>query len=113
MHYDGKLIETNLFQNPVMRDKCTGQSIGINTKLSKLDIRKLNKMYPCKPTAPACGEFCNFIIIGLVFYSVVITRVIHAFLNPAKGNSFEHIPSNISYVRACSSNLIDLILGYS
>ena len=55
MHYDGKL--NGFFQNPIMKDKITGQSIGINKEMSQLDIQKLNKMYPCKPIAPACGEF--------------------------------------------------------
>ena len=55
MHYDGKL--NGFFQNPIMKDKITGQGIGINKEMSQLDIEKLNKMYPCKPIAPACGEF--------------------------------------------------------
>ena len=55
MHYDGTL--RGFFRNPIMKDKMTGQSIGINKEMSQLDIQKLNKMYPCKPITPACGEF--------------------------------------------------------
>ena len=44
-----------------MKDRKTGETIGINRELSKIDIEKLNKMYPCtptsKPTAPTCGKF--------------------------------------------------------
>ena len=40
-----------------MTEKITGKSIGVNKEMSQLDIEKLNKMYPCKPIAPACGEF--------------------------------------------------------
>ena len=54
MHYDGTL--KGFFQNPIMKDKFTGESIGINKELSKIDIQKLNKMYPCTPKA-SCGEF--------------------------------------------------------
>ena len=55
MHYDGLL--KGFFQNPIMKDKFTGESIEINTELSKIDIQKLNKIYPCKPEASSCGEF--------------------------------------------------------
>ena len=55
MHYDGTL--QGFFQNPIMKDKRTGKSIGINTELSKIDIQKLNEMYPCKPKASSRGEF--------------------------------------------------------
>ena len=43
-----------------MKDKISGKSIGINREMSQLDIQKLNKMYPCKPAALACGEFLYF-----------------------------------------------------
>ena len=55
MHYDGTL--RGFFSKPIMTDKLTGKSIGINRELSKLDIQKLNKMYPCKPIGPTCGMF--------------------------------------------------------
>ena len=55
MHYDGTL--RGFFRNPIMTEKITGKSIGVNREMSQLDIEKLNKMYPCKPMAPACGEF--------------------------------------------------------
>ena len=55
MHYDGTL--RGFFRNPIMKDKITGQGIGINREMSQLDIQKLNKMYPCQPIAPACGKF--------------------------------------------------------
>ena len=55
MHYDGTL--RGFFSNPIMTDKITGKSIGINRELSQLDIQKLNKMYPCYRTDPACGKF--------------------------------------------------------
>ena len=55
MHYDGTL--RGFFSNPIMTDKITGKSIGINRELSQLDIQKLNKMYPCKPIGPICGKF--------------------------------------------------------
>ena len=55
MHYDGLL--KGFFENPIMKDKRTGKPIGINKELSKMDIQKLNKMYPCKPEAASCGEF--------------------------------------------------------
>ena len=63
MHYDGTW--NGYFQeNPIMKDKKTGETIGINRELSQLDIKKLKKMYSCKAIAPACGEFCSFITIG-------------------------------------------------
>ena len=55
MHYDGLL--KGFFENPIMKDKRTGKPIGINKELSKMDIQKLNKMYPCKPEAASCGGF--------------------------------------------------------
>ena len=59
MHYDGTW--KGYFQNnPIMKDRKTGETIGINRELSKIDIEKLNKMYPCiptsKPTEPTCGK---------------------------------------------------------
>ena len=56
MHYDGTLRGS--FGSPIMTDKITGQGIKINKKMSKLDIEKLNQMYPCaKPAIPDCGKF--------------------------------------------------------
>ena len=55
MHYDGTL--RGFFSNPIMKDKLTGKSIGVNKELSPMDIEKLNKLYPCKSTTPACGKF--------------------------------------------------------
>ena len=49
MHYDGTL--RGYFRNPIMVDKLTGNSIGVNRKMSPLDIQKLNEMYPCKQTS--------------------------------------------------------------
>ena len=55
MHYDGTL--RGWFRSPIMTDKITGKSIGVNREMSPLDIEKLNQMYPCaKPTAPTCGK---------------------------------------------------------
>ena len=53
MHYDGTL--RGYFRNPIMVDK-TGNSIGVNRKMSPLDIQKLNEMYPCKQTGPVLGK---------------------------------------------------------
>ena len=39
-----------------MVDK-SGNSIGVNRKMSPLDIQKLNEMYPCKQISPALGKF--------------------------------------------------------
>ena len=55
MHYDGTL--RGFFSNPIMKDKLTGKSIEVNKELSPMDIEKLNKLYPCKSTTPACGKF--------------------------------------------------------
>ena len=56
MHYDGTL--RGWFGSPIMTDKITGESIGVNREMSPLDIEKLNQMYPCaKPTIPDCGKF--------------------------------------------------------
>ena len=63
MHYDGTL--RGFFSNPIMTDKITGKSIGINRELSQLDIQKLNKMYPCKPIGPICGKFWYTFILSL------------------------------------------------
>ena len=62
MHYDGTL--RGHFSYPVMTDKRTGKGIEINRKMSSLDIQKLNKMYPCQSTDPACGEFHSIVTIG-------------------------------------------------
>ena len=56
MHYDGTL--RGHFAYPIMTDKRTGKGIEINRKMSSLDIQKLNKMYPCQSTGPACGKYC-------------------------------------------------------
>ena len=56
MHYDGTLSGWVSKSNPIMKDKLTGKSIEINTKLSPIDIEKLNKMYPCKQTGLTCGK---------------------------------------------------------
>ena len=55
MHYDGTL--RGRFSYPIMTDKTTGKGIEINRKMSLLDIKKLNKMYPCQSTGPICGKF--------------------------------------------------------
>ena len=55
MHYDGTL--GGFFSTPIMTNKTTGKSIGVNRKMSSLDIQKLNKMYPCKQTNLICGKF--------------------------------------------------------
>ena len=55
MHYDGTL--RGHFANPILTDKITGKGIEVNKKLSPLDIKKLNKMYPCKETGSVCGKF--------------------------------------------------------
>ena len=62
MHYDGTLGNRFPINNPVMKDKITGKSIGVNTKLSPLDIEKLNQMYPCKPRGLACGKFLYYLL---------------------------------------------------
>ena len=65
MHYDGTL--RGHFSYPVMTDKRTGKGIEINRKMSSLDIQKLNKMYPCQSTGPACGKFYSIVTIGWAF----------------------------------------------
>ena len=57
MHYDGKLRGHS--QTPIMTDKKTGKSIGVNRKMSPMDIQKLNKMYPCKQADLPCGRFLH------------------------------------------------------
>jgi len=56
MHYDGLLGGVLPESDPIMKN-ITGGSIGINKKMSQLDIQKLNKMYPCKQISSACGKF--------------------------------------------------------
>ena len=56
MHYDGT-IGGYFPNNPIMTDKLTGKSIEVNKELSPMDIEKLNKLYPCNATNPACGKF--------------------------------------------------------
>ena len=65
MHYDGLLsgLQTDR-SNPIIKDAKTGEIIGINRKLSKLDIEKLNEMYPCKQLDPVCGKFLYFLTAG-------------------------------------------------
>ena len=55
MHYDGYL--RGRLVKPIMIDKRTQKGIEVNKKMSSLDIKRLNEMYPCNPTAPACGKF--------------------------------------------------------
>ena len=50
MHYGGTL--GGRFRSPIITDKITGKSIGVNREMSPLDIEKLNQMYPCTETAP-------------------------------------------------------------
>ena len=58
MHYDGTL--RGFFSKPIMTDKRTGKSIGVNREMSPMDIQKLNKMYPCEQANPSCGKFLHF-----------------------------------------------------
>ena len=64
MHYDGLLRGLVSKSNPIIKDAITGEIIGINTELSKLDIEKLNEMYPCKQQGPVCGKFLYFLTTG-------------------------------------------------
>ena len=54
MHYDSLLGGS--LRDPIMKT-ITGESIGINKEMSKLDIEKLNQMYPCKQAGPASSKF--------------------------------------------------------
>ena len=54
MHYDGTL-RGRFRRHPIIVDKFSGKGIEVNKKMSQLDIQKLNKMYPCKPTGPVIG----------------------------------------------------------
>ena len=56
MHYDGTLNGWFPENNPVMKG-LDGSKIEVNKELSPLDIEKLNKMYPCQQTSPACGKY--------------------------------------------------------
>ena len=58
MHYDGTL--RGFFSTPIMTDRKTGKSIGVNREMSPMDIQKLNKMYPCKQSDPPCRKFLHF-----------------------------------------------------
>ena len=58
MHYDGTL--RGFFSTPIMTDRITGKSIGVNREMSPMDIQKLNKMYPCKQADSPCGKFLHF-----------------------------------------------------
>ena len=60
MHYDGLLRGFFPASNPIMKDKETGKTISINRKMSKLDIKKLNDMYPCKQLSATCGKLYVF-----------------------------------------------------
>ena len=61
MHYDGTL--RGILPIPILTDKITGQSIKINKKMSPMDIKKLNQMYPCaKPRAPNCGKLIKMLL---------------------------------------------------
>ena len=60
MHYDGTL--RGYFSTPIIKDKNTGKGIEVNRKMSPMDIKKLNQMYPCKPavnpyTIPCTDKF--------------------------------------------------------
>ena len=68
MHYDGTLRGLVPINNPIMKDKKTGKSIGINRKMSPLDIQKLNNMYPCKSRKPTCGEFRRALQVTFIDY---------------------------------------------
>ena len=59
MHYDGTL--GGIFSTPIMTEKITGKSIGVNREMSPIDIQKLNKMYPCKQVDHLCGRFLHLI----------------------------------------------------
>ena len=65
MHYDGLLsgLQTDR-SNPIIKDAKTGETIGKNRKMSKLDIKKLNEMYPCKQQGPVWGKFLYFLTTG-------------------------------------------------
>ena len=54
MHYDGTL--RGHFAIPILTDKRTGKGIEVNKEMSPLDIKKLNKLYPCQSTVPVCGK---------------------------------------------------------
>ena len=48
MHYDGFMNDFwDASTGPAIIDKSTGQAVPKNKKMSKLDIKTLNKMYPC------------------------------------------------------------------
>ena len=68
MHYDGTLRGLVSINNPILKDKKTGKSIGINKKMSPLDIQKLNNMYPCKSRKPTCGEFRRALQVIFIDY---------------------------------------------
>ena len=59
MHYDGLLNGLFDRSNPIIKDAITGEIIGTNRKMSKLDIQKLNEMYPCKQSNPVCGKYLH------------------------------------------------------
>ena len=61
MHYDGTLRGRFPENDPVMIG-IGGEKITLNTEMSPLDIKKLNKMYPCQPIGPACGKLSIIVI---------------------------------------------------
>ena len=60
MHYGGTL--RGRFSSPIITDKITGKSIGVNREMSPLDIEKLNQMYPCAKTPPTTSQQTPLII---------------------------------------------------
>ena len=65
MHYDGTLRGFFSDDHPIMKDKITGNNIGVNTNMSQMDIQKLNDMYPCRQIDSACGK-CS----AILFYDI-------------------------------------------
>ena len=74
MHYDGTL--RGYFSTPIMTDKITGISIGVNREMSPLDINKLNQMYPCKSSVSGCGKFQDgHLSLLATFFSIYKTII--------------------------------------
>ena len=80
MHYDGTL--SGFFENPIMKERITGKGIEVNRELSQIDIEKLNKMYPCKQTASACGKFWYFRSAFPVAYKRLLKNSFRSSFNP-------------------------------
>ena len=75
MHYDGTL--RGHFAKPIMTDKITGKGIAINREMSPLDIKKLNKMYPCK-SKDVCGKFFHKVFrISFFRYRILMFKLIY------------------------------------